>query len=237
LTLSCDTVHVWRANLDRAIDYLPQVQQSLSECECRRAEKFCFEYDRQYFIVARGILRAILARYLHIEAHTLQFRYGPQGKPFLVHNQMVSPIQFNLAHSQRFALYAIAHTRDVGVDLEQVRFLPNAKQLAQQFFSNYERTTLGSIPNDQIQRAFYNCWTRKEAYIKALGIGLSQSLREFDVTLAPGDPAKLLAHRTKPNDVARWSLCELFPSKDYTAALAVEGHNYQLQCWDWDKTL
>ncbi|MHC4618924.1 MAG: 4'-phosphopantetheinyl transferase family protein [Planctomycetota bacterium] len=233
LTLVSDEVHVWRAWLDRARPHLADLLYSLSADELARADRFRSEPDRLRYVAARGILRAILARYLGFAPHDLRFRYGPQGKPFLMDASQMDGIRFNLAHSDGLALYAIAQYREVGIDLERIRPMPDAEQIAASFFSPQEYTRLISLPRNQRLEAFFNCWTRKEALVKAVGNGLSAPLHVFDVTLVPDKPAVLLEHRKKPTEAQRWSLHHLVPGTDYVSALAVEGRCCRLQRWDW----
>ena len=140
-------------------------------------------------------------------------------------------LRFNLSHSQGLALYAVTRGREIGVDLECIRPISDAEQIAERFFSAHENAVFRTIPAHEKPKAFFNCWTRKEAYLKALGDGLARPLDEFDVSLAPGEPAKLLRIEGAPQEASRWSLNRLEPGSGYVAALAVEGYGYQLKCW------
>jgi 4'-phosphopantetheinyl transferase len=141
-----------------------------------------------------------------------------------------------LAHAQGLALYAVAIDREVGIDLERSRPIPDAEEIAERFFSNREKTALLSVPSGQRHEAFLNCWTRKEAYIKAVGDGLACPLDRFEVSLKPGEPARLLSVEGDPREALRWCLRELTPAPDYNAAIAVEGHGWHLACWHWPAT-
>lgn len=233
LALSHRIVHIWRVSLDHIAADVQHLEESLSEEERRRSARFRFERDRQNYIVARGALRAILARYLGVEPRGLQLDSGLEGKPFLANKFGASGIRFNLAHSGMWALYAIAHNREVGIDLECIMPALHATHIATRFFSASENAALMALPEDQRQQAFFTCWTRKEAYLKALGQGLSLSLDEFDVTVAPGDPAMLLADRRRLQNVGQWFMYDLAVGVGYAAALVVEGGICRLQCWDW----
>ena len=151
-----------------------QISQSLMEDERIKAERFYFQRDRKRFMVCRGVLRMILGRYLHIEANRVHFSYGPYGKPYLKETLGDSTLRFNLAHSHELALHAFARSREIGVDIEYIRYIPDAEQIALNFFSENENAVLHVLPTSQKQEAFFNCWTRKEAYLKALGVGSSQ---------------------------------------------------------------
>lgn len=231
LTLAEDEIHVWRACLDQPTACLQQLLAKLSADERMRAERFYFEQDRKRFIVARGLLRTILSCYLGIEPSELEFCYGLRGKPALV-NSGGSTLRFNLSHSQGLALYAIAPTREIGIDLEHIRPLP-AAQIAERFFSAQENAILRTLPPDQQQQAFFSCWTRKEAFLKAIGDGLAFPLNQFDVSLSPDQPAQIHSIKGDSAAAANWFLQELKPAPGYVGALAVEGTGGCLSCWQW----
>ncbi|HEY7414459.1 MAG TPA: 4'-phosphopantetheinyl transferase superfamily protein [Ktedonobacteraceae bacterium] len=226
-------VHVWLAELEQPARTVQQLASVLSEDESLRARRFYFERDRRRFIVARGVLRRILGWYLDLPPALLQFTYGPRGKPSLLAASGGERLRFNVSHSHELALYAVTRDRELGVDIEFMRPLDDAENIARHFFSASEQATLRSLPASLKHQAFYNCWTRKEAYIKATGEGLSQPLDEFDVSLAPGEPAKLLSVVGKPDEVRRWSFEALQPPAGYAAALAVEGAGWNIACWRW----
>ncbi len=233
LTLGNDEVHVWRAFLDLPASQVQSLQQTLVAEELRRAERYYFQKDREHFIVARGLLRAILGRYLRIEPSQLRFCYGPHGKPELAGQTGGEALRFNVSHSHGLALYALTRDRKIGVDLERIRPDLADEKIAERFFSPREVAVLRALPTNMQPEAFFACWTRKEAYLKARGEGLALCLDQFDVSLAPGEPAALLSTNGDPQEVSRWSLQELDPGPGYVAALAVEGHAWQLKCWQW----
>lgn len=232
LVLSSDDVHVWCASLDQSASSLRRLAQTLSADEQVRAGRFYFERDRKHFIAGRGLLRTILGRYLRIEAERLQFCYGPRGKPTLAETYG-GMLRFNVSHSHGVALYAVTLGREVGVDIERVRSLADADQIAERFFSARENAVFCALAPGQKDEAFFNCWTRKEAYIKATGDGLARPLDEFDVSFVPGEPASLLYVEGDPQETIRWSLRALTPALDYAAALVVEGGGWRLTCWQW----
>jgi 4'-phosphopantetheinyl transferase len=231
LSLGNDEVHVWRVTLDLETSQLNSLRQILSVDEQARGERFYFQKDHERFIAARGLLRTILGHYLGREPGQLQFGYGPHGKPYLAGEWSWSGFRFNISHSQGLALYAITQGREVGVDIEYIRPHSAHKQIAHRFFSPREVMTLNALPPHLQQEAFFNCWTRKEAYIKAKGKGLSFPLNQFSVSLTPGEPAALLHVQEDPQETSRWSLQTLDPGPGYVAALAVEGQDWQLKCW------
>lgn len=233
LILSTEEVHVWRARLDLPVSQVKQLKQTLSADEVDRAERFYFQQDSRHFIVARGLLRTILSRYLNVAPHQLRFNYGEHGKPTLAASSDQPKLNFNLSHAGGLVLYAVTYGRAVGIDLERIRFDFEYEQLAARFFSAQENAVLRDLPAHLKPEAFFNCWTRKEAYIKAKGQGLALPLNQFDVSLVPGEPAKLLSARGDAQEASRWALQELIPDPGYVAALAVEGDEWQLACWRW----
>lgn len=231
--LGSDEVHVWRATLDQPTSQIECFQHTLAADEQARAERFYFQRDREHFIVARGVLRALLGFYLNKAPECLSFRYSSHGKPALAGASGGDTVRFNLSHSHGVALYAITRGREVGIDLEYIRSDLDIAPIAERFFSRREIATLQTLPPERQRQAFFLCWTRKEAYIKAKGEGLSLPLDQFDVSLIPGEPATLLSTQSDPDEVFRWSLQELSPTPGYAAALAVEGHGFPLTCWQW----
>jgi 4'-phosphopantetheinyl transferase len=229
--LSGDEVHVWRASLDLdAASYL-EFYAALAEDERERAHRFHFERDRARFVVARGILRDILGRYLQRPPSSIWFAHNQYGKPALAEDE--GGLRFNLAHSEGAAVYALARGREVGVDVELWRDDFASIEVARRFFAAAEVRALDSLPSHLLTRAFFNCWTRKEAYIKALGEGLSHPLDCFAVSLAPGEPAQLLSTDRAPAEAAAWSIVDLKPFEGCAAALAIRGAAPRLRCWDW----
>ncbi|WP_245876318.1 4'-phosphopantetheinyl transferase family protein [Tychonema bourrellyi] len=233
LILNSDEVHVWRVDLEMRASCLQSLQESLSTDELKRAERFYFQKDRAHFIAARGILRKILGCYLNKNPNELRFSYNPYGKPSLVTAVSEYKLCFNLSHSHGIALIAVEQNREVGIDIERIRKDFPYQQIAESFFSPFENAVLRSLPEHQQLRAFFTCWTRKEAYIKAVGKGLSIPLNGFDVAIAPGEPAALLNFLENPKEVSRWSLIELIPGLDMVATLAVEGDRFKILCWQW----
>ena len=233
LTLDLGEIHVWRVSLAQTESCLQSLQQTLSTDERTKADRFRFPKDRSQFIVSRGALRAILSRYLNISSHILRFDYNPYGKPSLIVAQGGNTLRFNVSHSRGMALIAITKNRDIGVDIEGINPNFSCLEIADKFFSPLENSVLQSLPEHLQATAFFTCWTRKEAYIKAVGKGLSIPLNQFDVSLAPGEPAALLKVEENPEEASKWSLIELFPSSDMVAAVAVAGDCCKLHCWEW----
>jgi 4'-phosphopantetheinyl transferase len=231
--LSDADVHVWAAPLDLPAAQTHALASLLAPDEQTRAARFHFAKDRDHFTASRGLLRTMLGRYLRIDPRLVQFSYGSHGKPTLGGPHASAPLRFNVSHTKGMALFAFTRTRELGVDLEQIRPIDEAEQIAERFFSAQENSVFRRLDRSVLEVAFFNCWTRKEAYIKARGEGLSLPLDQFDVTLAPGDPALLLATRPDPEEARRWKLWSLEPAPGYVGALCVEGHDWQPTYWRW----
>lgn len=223
LSLESGQVHVWQFCLDQEDELLDRFRRTLAPEELDRAGRFRFERLQRYFVAARGVLRHVLARYLDSEPEDLRFSYNSYGKPSLAGEQR---LQFNMSHSHEVGLVAVTRDAAVGVDVEHIRADFASDEIARRFFSRLEVETFNSLPQEDQVAAFFRCWSRKEAYIKAIGKGLSQPLDGFDVTLAPDDPAALL--RTGDEDTVTWSMCDLDVGSDYASALAVEGVIHRL---------
>lgn len=234
--LEHDEVHVWRACLDQSSPQVEVLEDLLNEDERSRADRFYFSRDRRRFIVARGILRSLVGRYLGSTPERISLSYGVHRKPALRFESGPDAIRFNLSHSHGIALYALTRGREVGVDLELVRGDLKSDQIAEQFFSPNEILALRALPPTLRQYAFFLCWTRKEAYIKARGEGLTMPLDQFDVSLIPGEPAALLSTRPDSDEALKWSLRNLTPASGYAAALAVEGRDWSLSRWQWPRS-
>lgn len=207
--LRTDAVHLWRAPLDP----VPELEAALSAEECTRAGRFRFDRDRQRFIASRAILRTILASYAGIGAAELRFVEGPHGKPELAGN--ASALRFNLSHSGSLMLLAVTQARELGVDIERVRDDVAFETLAEKYFAHDDAWELRKLPPEQRAAKFYDVWTCTEARLKADGIGIHHGL-----------------HVAEPE---RWSVATVTPADGYVAALAVEGGDFQLECWSWRK--
>lgn len=233
LRLGSNEVHVWRAWLDVAATQVESLRQSLAGDELARAERFYFRRDRKYFIVARALLRIILGHYLDIEPSQLRFYYSQHGKPVLASDLGADALNFNLSHSDGLALYAVTRGREIGVDIERVQDDLAHEDIAQRFFSPREVSMLRALPTTIQKEAFFKCWTRKEAYIKARGEGILATLSKFSVSVVPDKPAALLSVNGDPQEASFWSLQDLAPGPGFAAALAVEGHNWRIKCYQW----
>ncbi len=212
-------IHVWRASLDPPRRHVEGLERVLSDAERIRAGQFRFERDRTRFIAAHGLLRVILGWYLAIPPDRLLFH--SVGKPSLSTRQ-ASGLEFSLSHSHGLVLYAVTCDRGIGVDVERVRAVPSPDGVAGRVLSPREHAVLRALPLDRRSAAFFGAWTRKEAYVKACGQGLSIPLSRVDVSLAPFEPARPLSIHGDPESSARWSLRDLAPAPGFAAALAHE---------------
>jgi 4'-phosphopantetheinyl transferase len=211
-------VHVWRASLECAPELARQLESTLSDDETNRAAQLHFVRDRGFFIAARGILRELAGAYLKCAPSELRFQYGPEGKPSVVSKNSDSQLRFNLSRTQGTALYTFACGRDVGIDVEAIRPDVATEAIAERFFTPRETAELRALPMELQAQGFFNCWTRKEAYIKARGQGLQIPLDSFDVALRPGAPAQFVQGVD-----SRWNLFAFSPGPNYVAALVFDG--------------
>jgi 4'-phosphopantetheinyl transferase len=210
-------VHVWPVSIQAPDSIVEQFQRLLAPDEADRAAKFRFHQLRTAYILGRGALRILLGRYLNSPPQDLTFRYGSKGKPTL---DAPGPLQFNASHSGDLALFAFTMDCEIGVDVEAIRPMPDIENIARRFFCAEETVELMSLPAGQREHAFFLCWTRKEAYIKATGEGLSTPLDAFRVTLRPSEPAGMIQLAGDPIAARRWTLHDLPPAPGYAAAVA-----------------
>ena len=232
LALKEGEAHIWRADLELEEGFQSSFLKLLSPDEKKRAQKFRFTKDSRNFIAARGILRTILGKYLEINPTEISFQYNEFGKPGMANN---IPFHFNISHSQNIALFAFTNKFDIGVDVEFVNPNIEVKDIATNFFSANEVKKLLLLPEKQQRLGFFNCWTRKEAFIKAVGEGLSFPLNQFEVSLEPDKPARLLATDWDPKAVSKWSIYSMSPGADFVGSVVIEGLVEKVKFWNWQK--
>ncbi|MDQ3306448.1 MAG: 4'-phosphopantetheinyl transferase superfamily protein [Actinomycetota bacterium] len=233
MRLSClapGEVHVGQASVTAGASRCQLLLATLSCEEVRRSQGFRSPRRREVFVVARAMLRDTLAHALGEDPQALRFAAGLHGKPFLDHGH---GLRFNLAHSGDVILCAVARDREVGVDVERVRPDIDHESIARRFFSPVENEQIASLSPPLRQAAFFVGWTRKEALMKAWGVGLTLGLDRFDVTMAPDQPVRLLGVRAPSYDATGWSIHDLSPGPGYAAALAVEGAVSGLSLAPW----
>ena len=225
-TLGVHEAHLWCLDLDApgGAETAPDI---LNGEERARAARFHFERDRHRFIAGRAALRRVLATYLERAPADLVFTVGPHGKPALGN----LGLEFNLSHSGGCGLLAVTRGRRVGVDVERVRADFACEDIARRFFAPAEVEALSSFAPDQYATGFFRCWTRKEAYVKARGDGLSLALDRFEVPLDQGATRALASCLDDPSECARWSLREIVPAPGYLGALVVEGDGWTLRTY------
>jgi 4'-phosphopantetheinyl transferase len=238
LALPPGEIHLWVVALDAEPAVVESLARSLAAEELERAHRFRFDRHRRQYMVGRGALRALLGGYLGLSPGEVRFSYGPRGKPFLAASPATAAASsaaeppspaaagglfFNLSNSHELALVGFLRGAEIGVDVEFLKPMPDLEQIAERFFSASERTAIRQLPEDQKREGFFNCWTRKEAYLKAVGEGLAAPLDSFDVTLIPGEPPRMLTLRGDAARAAGWCFRCFRPAPDYIGALAVEG--------------
>lgn len=217
-----EAVEVIVTRLDVRSEALCAGAAVLSDEERDRARRFAFDRDRQRFVVARGVLRGLLAARLGVRAQAVELVYGERGKPALAPRFAASGLRFNVSHCEDVAVYGFSSGGEVGVDVEAVRAMPDADDVATRVFSGRENAAYRALDRRDRPLGFFQCWTRKEAFIKALGHGMYYPLDRFDVSLAPGEPAELLRVEQSPEDRRRWRMTGFFPVPGFVAAVVAE---------------
>ena len=232
LQLNQAEIHVWRLDLNEVRRSHEALLPCLSKDERERASRFHFQKDREHFVAARGVLRVLLGRYLNLTPEELRFKYSSYGKPSLDVGPDGERLRFNLSHSHERALLAFTRAGELGVDLEFMRADFACHEVAERWFSDREVEMFSALPGSLRIEGFFNCWTRKEAYVKARGEGLSRPLKSFSVSLAPDEAARLLSIDGDSVQCERWSLQNLHVAEGYAAALAVENTHCETLLWE-----
>ena len=232
IDLPAGEVHLWSARLDPPEDLLRQYAGVLSEDERCRAERFRVGSLRNHYIAGRGTLRMLLARYLQTDPASFSLSYQAHGKPELGPPWKACGVEFNVSHSHELAVYAFTRGREIGVDVEWIRPMPNAAELLNRFFSPEEVQQWRQMPAERQLPAFFQGWTRKEAWLKAVGSGLSFPLNQFCVTL--DDPARVLSIRGDADEATQWWLESCEPCDGYVATVAMRGHAGAVRKWRFE---
>lgn len=227
--MGLNEIHIWLLSLDKNVAQVEQLRALLSADEQMRADRFLSEKDRNRFIVGRSALRSLLGNYLGIHPVKVQFIYGNQGKPALATSCNTLDIKFNISHSASIAIIAITINRNVGIDIERIRNLPEAEQIAEQVFSRSENVTLSASPIAKKMEIFFKLWVRKEAYVKGCGTGLSVELADIDVTPHPSKSYRSMVSGMSFGHDSSWFIEGFEPISGYVAAVAAEA-------WQWNWT-
>jgi 4'-phosphopantetheinyl transferase len=226
-TLAAGEVHVWLVRADDAALCLACCENLLSAAERERAARFKFEKDRRLYTAAHAALRSLLAGYLNVAPADLEFESGRHGKPRLAPAFTKDRLEFNLSHSHEVALIAVTREKEIGVDVERVREDFAFVEVAERYFTAGELSAIRALPQDLQRRAFYQCWTSKEAFLKAKGVGLSGELDEVEIVLPGAGPVQVKSR------LPQWSLRELNPRAGYVGAVVLEGNFHDLRCYPW----
>jgi 4'-phosphopantetheinyl transferase len=229
LGLENNEVHLWLITVPTELDFLPAYRECLTEEERTRADRFHFPQDRARFTLGRGALRKLLMRY---SATTeISLAANEYGKPHLL--QPAGSLQFNVAHSGDLVLLGFTRGRAIGVDVEKFRPDFATADVAQRFFAPDEAMFLAALPQPERVHGFFNCWTRKEAYIKARGMGLSLPLSSFSVAFGSRESPALLRVEGDPSAPQRWMIRNLPTTDGYAAATAFEGRGCAITQFRW----
>lgn len=221
---------IWRVSLDVASASVQWASSTLSADENQRAARFHFHADRHRFTISHAALRDVLSRYLNQAPSQITFTIGQYGKPKVTSN---TDLDFNLSHSGDYALIAVASGHKVGIDVEKHRHDMDHEKIAQRFFSVKENAEWNSLPREEKISGFFNCWTRKESYIKAHGLGLSMPLADFDVSISPNEHVTLSTH-SHPHEAPQWTLRSLDVHPNYAGAVAAKGKKIDFRFWNWN---
>jgi 4'-phosphopantetheinyl transferase len=232
-SLQAEDVHVWLANLNQPDSVVGRLFSTLNKDERHQAGRFHFNGHRVHYIASHGILREILGRYLRIPPQGIRFSFGVKGKPSIDADNSDETVHFNMAHSGSYAFYAISRRPKTGADIEKVREIIDRDQIVSRNFSMLEVDAYQNLPYELQEEAFFNGWTRKEAYIKAIGDGLHKPLEQFSVTITPGEPARLVNIVGDPESAPQWTLQGFNELSGYVAAIAVKGVIRKLERWMW----
>ncbi|MEQ9620111.1 MAG: 4'-phosphopantetheinyl transferase superfamily protein [Deltaproteobacteria bacterium] len=223
-------VHLWICRFQSEANATEECyEEIISADERKRADRFRFNEERSKFIQARGVLRTVLGKYLNLRPNELVFDYNKYGKPGLQARINPRNVKFNLSHSRSLAIYAVTKDREVGVDVEYLRDVKRADKIIERFFSQHEREFYGSRPSAIKKLAFFQLWTRKEAYTKAMGAGISLPRDDYTLSLIPGDSSYRNNRSPVTGNNRKWSLYDIEIDENYKAALAVEGEGHDIR--------
>jgi len=230
LSLHPNQVHIWSVNISEHINKLPIYWEFLNDKEKAKAAQFKFDKDCNCFVVARGVLKKLLSIYLNLKPKEIEFQFADYGKPYINHP---SKIQFNVSHSKDAILIGFVRNDSIGIDTEYTKRKIEVKEIARQFFSQEEYQSLMALNSEYQLQGFYNCWTRKEAFIKALGSGLSFPLNQFVVSLDSSTKAELKKTKWDSTEKEKWTLQSISQRENYIGAFAVKGKVSDVSSWKY----
>ncbi|MDQ3021351.1 MAG: 4'-phosphopantetheinyl transferase superfamily protein [Bacteroidota bacterium] len=223
MKIPANEIHIFQSTLEKTSAEIKNSETILSNDELTKAYRYKFEADKNNYVVCRALLRSVLSEYLSIPAAHITFFYSEKGKPYINN----SSIKFNLAHSNNYTVFAFVFEEEVGIDIEYQRELRDALTIAKRYFSKSEVEEFENINSEKIKNAFFYCWTRKEAFLKAVGEGLSYPLADFSVTLKPGNP-KIMWIKKKPDEIKKWSLHDIKVRENYISSLAIKSNDMKI---------
>ncbi len=235
--LASDALYVWCIRLDQSEAVVRTLEAHLCADEARRASRYRRDLDRTRYIVAHGALRELLAGYTRQTPRDISFGTTAKGKPFLVDDRGEQPFQFSLSHSGEWAVVGLALSVELGIDIEQIDPDVKAEAVAQRFFSRSESEALRNVPPEQRTIAFFSTWTRKEAYVKARGVGITDRLSSFSVSVDPERIPILLADSMDPHGPRHWRIYDLDVAAGYAAAIAAHGATHTIRMMHWTSSL
>lgn len=231
--LAHNEIHIWLAELDQPMSTYHHLHNLLSIDEIKRAENYYRDREKKQFVLRHGILRNILSLYCDIPPAQIDFCYNYRGKPALREDNNRSNISFNLSFSGRFALFGICRCSPIGVDIEQMKNMADRQSIIERFFSPTDLACYNQLSENYKKEAFFAYWTRKEAFVKAIGDGLHYPLDEFDVAHAPGERAKLIRTMKRINNSSCWVIHDLKIAVGYAAAFAAQKKRWQISLREW----
>ena len=234
LRLGLGEAHVWLARLEVSPERHAELFAVLNADEKARAVRYLLAHHRLHNAAARGYLRTLLGRYLGVAPESVELQFNSYGKPSLAGAPAAGGLRFNVSHSHGLALFAFTRGRELGVDIEKIRPDFASAEIARRFFSAAESARLLSLAPELQTKAFFECWTRKEAYIKARGDGLSRRLDTFEVAFGPGVTPAIVSAADEPDAAERWAVHDLLPADGYCGALIVERPDVAVVCWKTD---
>jgi len=222
--LGQDEIHVWKLPLRRTDEQFIDFENSLCQDERQRADAFLFPHLRQRFVARRGLQRLILGQYCGVRAKDIKFVYDDHGKPQVSPDHNLINLHFSISHSEDLALLACSRHKPVGIDIENIRAVEDRDDIVSRFFSDIEKQAWQSIKPAERTQAFFKAWTRKEAFVKALGVGLGLDLNQFSVSFEDQD-TRLLSWSEESEKKENWMLYLVNPDQNFSAALASSNKN------------